>query len=60
MKHKLRKKGRRVVREIMERENPQRKVDEIVRKTQLAIEICKQANQQNKVDKWVEEAKKNM
>lgn len=37
----------------MEKNSPQRKVDDIVEKTKLAMEICTAEGQQAKVDKIV-------
>lgn len=51
----LTKKQLRLINEIMERENPQRKVDEIVDKTKLALDICKRESIQTKVDEIVAE-----
>ena len=44
-----------LVKEIMERENPQRKVDKIVKNTKKALKICRHASQQRKIDKWVKQ-----
>lgn len=61
MKRKrLTKSQRRRVREIMERENPQRKVDEIVAKTKQAMEICEKEAAQTKVNKIVEDELRKM
>ena len=43
------------VKDIMEENSPQRKVDDIVEKTKLAMEICTVEGQQAKVDKIVSE-----
>lgn len=59
-KKRLTKSQRRRVKEIMERENPQRRVDEIVSKTKQAMEICEKEATQTKVDKIVEEELRKM
>ena len=41
------------VNDIMEKNSPQRKVDDIVKKTKLAMKICDAEGQQAKVDKIV-------
>ena len=45
--------------EIMNRENPQRKVDEIVNNTKIALDICENEKPQKRVDEIVKKEIKN-
>ena len=57
---KLTKEQKKLVKEIMERESPQRRVDEIVRNTKKAMKICRHASIQNQVDKIVKKELKKI
>lgn len=56
----LTKEQKALLKEIMEKEDPQRKVDEIVRKTKKALKIWRYESTQNKVDKLVKRTLKEM
>lgn len=42
--------------EIMQGQRPQDRVDAIVEKTKMAMEICQQESWQAKVDRWIANA----
>lgn len=55
MEKALTKEQENLIKEIMEKNDPQRQVDEIVEKTKIAMEILKKEGHQVKGDKIVEE-----